>query len=126
LRIGDAEFPLGSKGHPTQRPKRHDSQRNFDQNRARTEDILAITVRQEFLFRHKVGRNSTENKAILEQTLSVSTLRPDQNRAFSGIAPTLTSPILLNFAQFKEPSHNEMCDATINIRSDVPQLIHPK
>ena len=58
----------------TQRPKRRDSQRDSDQNCARTEDVLAITVRQEFLFRRKVGCNSTENKAILEQTLSISTL----------------------------------------------------
>jgi hypothetical protein len=48
-------------------------------NCARTEDVLAINVRQEFLFRRKVGRDSTENKAILEQTLSVSTLHCDQN-----------------------------------------------
>jgi hypothetical protein len=83
----------------SQRPKQRNSQRNSDQNCARTEDVLAITVRQEFLFWCKVGRNSTENKAVSEQTLSVSTLRRDQNCAFSGIAPTLTSPILLNFAQ---------------------------
>jgi hypothetical protein len=57
----------------TQRPKRRDSQRDSDQNHARTEDVLAITVRREFLFWRKVGHNSTENKAILEQTLSVST-----------------------------------------------------
>ena len=66
----------------TQRPKRRDSQRDSDQNCARTEDVLAITVRREFLFWRKVGRNSTENKAILEQTLSVSTLRRDQNCVF--------------------------------------------
>jgi hypothetical protein len=83
----------------SQWPKWRDSQRDSDQNCTRTEDVLAITVRQEFLFRRKVGRYSTENKAILEQTLSVSRLRCNQNRAFSGIAPTLTSPILLNFAQ---------------------------
>jgi hypothetical protein len=82
-----------------QQPKRHNSQRNSDQNHARTEDVLAITVRQEFLFRREIGRNSTKNKAILEQTLSVSTLRCDQNRAFSKIAPILTSRILLNFTQ---------------------------
>ncbi len=86
------------EGYP-QRPKRRDSQRNSDQNCTRTEDVLAITVRWEFLFRRKVGRNSTKNKAILERTLSISTLCRDQNHAFSGIAPTLTSPILLNFAQ---------------------------
>jgi hypothetical protein len=91
------QWKIGTEG--TQRPKWRDSQRDSDQNCARTEDVLAITVRQEFLFQHKAGRNSTENKAILEQTLSVSMLRCDQNCAFSGIAPTLTSPILLNFAQ---------------------------
>jgi hypothetical protein len=75
----------------TQRPKRRNSWRNFNQNCAIIEDVLAITVRQEFLFRRKVGRDSTENMAILEQTLLVSTLRRNQNRAFSRIAPTLTS-----------------------------------
>ncbi len=88
-----------NKALQTQWPKRRDSQRDSDQNRARTEDVLAITVRQEFLFQRKVGRNSTENKAILGQTLSVSTLHCNQNCAFSRIAPTLTSPISLNFAQ---------------------------
>jgi hypothetical protein len=83
----------------TKRPKRHNSQRDSDQNCARTEEVLAITVRREFLFWRKVGRDSTENKAILEQTLSFSTLRCNQNCAFSGIAPTLTSPLSLNFAQ---------------------------
>jgi hypothetical protein len=70
------------KSSSTQRAKRRNSQCDSDQNRARTEDVLAITVRPEFLCWRKVGRNSTENKAILEQTLSVSTLRCDQNRVF--------------------------------------------
>jgi hypothetical protein len=83
----------------TQRPKRCNSQHNSDQNCATIEDVLAITVRQEFLFQRKVGRNSTENKAILEQTLAVSMLRHDQNCSFSRISPNLTSRILLNFAQ---------------------------
>jgi hypothetical protein len=72
----------------TQRPKRHNSQRNSDQNCTRIEDVLAITVRQDFLSRRKVGRNSTENKAILEQTLSVSTLRCNQIALF----PELRQP----------------------------------
>jgi hypothetical protein len=87
----------GNKG--TQRPKRHNSQRDSDQYCARTEDVLAITLRQEFLIWCKAGHNSTENKAILEQTLSVSTLHCNQNCAFSRIAPTLTSPLSPKFAQ---------------------------
>ncbi len=83
----------------SQRPKRCDSQHNSDQNRAKTEDVLAITVRREFLFRHELGRDSTENKAILEQTLSVSTLGCNQNCTFSRITPTVTSQISLDFAQ---------------------------
>jgi hypothetical protein len=55
-----------TSGNPitTQPPKRRDSQHNSDQNHARTEDVLAVTARQEFLFLRKVGRNSTKNKAI--------------------------------------------------------------
>jgi hypothetical protein len=86
-------------GEYSQRPKRRDSQRNSDQNCARTEDVLAITLRQELLFWRDVRCNSTEIKAILEQTLSVSTLRCDHNCAFSRILPTLTSPLLPKFAQ---------------------------
>jgi hypothetical protein len=33
---------------------------------------------------------------------------------------------LLILLKIKEPSHNETCEVTINIRSDVPQLIHSK
>jgi hypothetical protein len=57
----------------TQGPKWRNSQRNSDQNCARIKDVLAITVRREFLFWRKVGHDYTENMAILEQTLSVST-----------------------------------------------------
>ncbi len=74
-----------------QRPKWRNSQHDSDQNCARIKDVLVITVRRQFLFRHKVGRNSTENMAILEQTISVSTLCRDQNCAFYRIGPTLTS-----------------------------------
>jgi hypothetical protein len=66
----------------TQQLKRRNSQRDSNQNCARMKDLLAITGRQEFLFRRKVGHNSTENMAILEQTLSVSTLRRNQNCTF--------------------------------------------
>jgi hypothetical protein len=48
----------------TQRPKWRNSQRDSDQNCARIEDVLAITVRRELLFWRKVGRDSTENMAI--------------------------------------------------------------
>ncbi len=82
----------------TQRPKRRNSQRDSDENCTRTEDVLAITLRQEFFFWCKVWRNFTENKPILEQTVSVSMLRCDQNHAFSRIAPLLTSPLLPKFA----------------------------
>jgi hypothetical protein len=63
--------------------------------------------------------------AILEQTLSVSTLSHDQNLAFSRIAPTLTSQNITKILRkIKQPSHNEMCDVTINIGSDVPLQIN--
>jgi hypothetical protein len=81
-----------------QRPKRRNSQRDSNQNHARTEDVLAITLRGEFLFWRKVWHDSTKNKATLEQTLAVSTLCCNQNCTFSKIAPNLTSPLLPKFA----------------------------
>ena len=65
-----------------QRPKQRNCQRNSGQNCARTEDVLAITLRRQFLFWREVWQDSTENKAILEQTLSVFTLRCDQKLRF--------------------------------------------
>ncbi len=99
LMTGDSLINPTNSTSSSQRPKWRNSQRNSDQNCTRTEDVLAITVRQEFLFQREVGHNSTENKAILEQTLSVFTLPCNQNCAFSRIPPTLMSPISLNFAQ---------------------------
>jgi hypothetical protein len=85
-------FPLPKQySPPTQGQKWRNSQPDNDQNSARIKDVLAVTVRQEFLFWHKVGHDSTENMAILEQTSSVSTLGCNQNCAFSRIAPNLTS-----------------------------------
>ncbi len=62
-------------------------------------DVLGITVRRGFLFWREVGRDFTENVAILEQTLSVSTLRCNQNCAFSRIKPNQHHRILPNLAQ---------------------------
>ncbi len=62
-----------------------------DQNCNRFFFVLAISVRRQFFCGMKLSAILLNYLAILEQTLSVSTLWRDQNCAFSRIAPNLTS-----------------------------------